>query len=113
MGGGNGKILYTRKPNIIFVHLQVKSLLLFDMFSCQFKGLLGITIRHDSFQESDNYIRVLEVSEGSPAEEANLVPHTDFILGTAGLSSPCFLYSFVYLDCDYILLIHRAIKFMF
>jgi C-terminal processing protease CtpA/Prc len=47
-------------------------------------GLLGITIRHDSYDVSDNYIRVLEVLPGSPAEEAGLIPESDYILGTAG-----------------------------
>ena len=54
------------------------------LFVCS--GLLGITIRHDSYQNSENCLRVLEVVKGSPAESAGLTPESDYILGTASTS---------------------------
>ena len=53
-----------------------------------FSGLLGITIRHDSYQTSDNCLRVLEVVPGSPAASAGLIAESDYILGTAGSFAP-------------------------
>ena len=53
-------------------------------------GLLGITIRHDSYESSDNScLRVLDVVPGSPAASADLIPETDYILGTAGRLQRC------------------------
>jgi len=47
-------------------------------------GLLGAVVRYDSLSNVDNQgIRVLEVFENSPAEEAGLAPLKDFLLGTA------------------------------
>jgi hypothetical protein len=46
-------------------------------------GLLGVTIRLDNYQAAEErLIRVLVVSEKSPAAVAGLVPDTDFLLGT-------------------------------
>jgi hypothetical protein len=46
-------------------------------------GLLGITIRHDSYDAADSSIRVLDVVPGSPAADAGLIANSDYILGTA------------------------------
>lgn len=49
------------------------------------RGLLGITIRFDSFQNAEACVlHVLDVAEGSPAEEAGLKGNgDDYILGTS------------------------------
>jgi hypothetical protein len=47
-------------------------------------GLLGVTIRFDSyFNATENLVRVLKVSPGGPAELAGLTPEVDYLLGTA------------------------------
>ncbi|KDO23495.1 hypothetical protein SPRG_11418 [Saprolegnia parasitica CBS 223.65] len=47
------------------------------------KGMLGVTIRFDSFEGAeDNLLHVLEVADKSPAQLATLEPETDFLLGT-------------------------------
>mmetsp|Transcript_1567 Transcript_1567/g.3664 ORF Transcript_1567/g.3664 Transcript_1567/m.3664 type:complete len:563 (-) Transcript_1567:232-1920(-) len=46
-------------------------------------GLLGLTIKFDSFKDADDkVIHILDVVQGSPAAEAGLQPHTDYLLGT-------------------------------
>jgi hypothetical protein len=48
------------------------------------EGMLGATIRFDSFLDAeDHVIHVLEVEPNSPAEIAGLQPESDFLLGTA------------------------------
>lgn len=48
------------------------------------EGMLGITIRFDTYFNADeNLCRVLEVETNSPAELAGLQPMKDFLLGTA------------------------------
>ena len=48
------------------------------------QGMLGVTIRFDSYWQADaSVIRVLEVQPNTAAEMANLRPETDFLLGTA------------------------------
>lgn len=48
------------------------------------EGLLGATIRFDTFAEAeDHVVHVLEVEQNSPAEIAGLQPLTDYLLGTA------------------------------
>ncbi|DAZ98597.1 TPA: hypothetical protein N0F65_001016 [Lagenidium giganteum] len=47
------------------------------------KGLLGVTIRFDSYQGAeDHLLHVLDVVEDSPAARAGLQADTDFLLGT-------------------------------
>ncbi|EQC42479.1 hypothetical protein SDRG_00212 [Saprolegnia diclina VS20] len=47
------------------------------------KGMLGVTIRFDSFEGAeDNLLHVLEVADKSPAQLATLEPEADFLLGT-------------------------------
>jgi S1-C subfamily serine protease len=46
------------------------------------QGLLGVSIRFCSFENaSENVWHVLEVQPNSPAADAGLIPHTDYILG--------------------------------
>lgn len=46
-------------------------------------GLLGAVVRFDALDNVDNQgIRVLEVFPKSPAQEAQLVPNKDYLLGT-------------------------------
>ena len=48
------------------------------------EGMLGVTIRFDSFFEAEDHMcHVLEVEVNSPAELAGLVPYKDYLLGTA------------------------------
>jgi hypothetical protein len=48
------------------------------------EGMLGATIRFDSFQDAEEHlIHVLEVEANSPADIAGLQPMTDYLLGTA------------------------------
>jgi hypothetical protein len=48
------------------------------------EGMLGVTIRFDSYKDAeDQLIRVMEVENNSPAEIAGLQPNVDFLLGTA------------------------------
>ncbi|GLE04858.1 hypothetical protein PINS_up017332 [Pythium insidiosum] len=47
------------------------------------KGLLGVTIRFDSFEHADDeLLHVLHVAPGSPAETAGLEADVDYLLGT-------------------------------
>jgi hypothetical protein len=47
-------------------------------------GLLGITIRFDSFENAhENVIHILTVKPNSPADRAGINPGEDYILGTA------------------------------
>ncbi len=47
------------------------------------EGMLGATIRFDSFQDCDDQvIRVTDIEANSPADIAGLKPISDFILGT-------------------------------
>jgi len=47
------------------------------------EGLLGLTIKFDSFDGSeDSVIHVLDVNPDSPAEKAGLVEDVDYIIGT-------------------------------
>lgn len=47
------------------------------------EGMLGVTIRFDSFEDADEQVlHVLEVEPNSPAEIAGLQPYTDYLLGT-------------------------------
>ena len=47
------------------------------------KGLLGVTIRFDSFENAhDQMLHVLEVKIGSPAAVSGLEPYMDYLLGT-------------------------------
>jgi len=49
-------------------------------------GLLGATVRYDTIDMQDNgSIRVLEVHQKSPAHQAGLVSHKDYMLGTPEL----------------------------
>eukprot|EP00514_Thraustochytrium_sp_LLF1b_P005168 CAMPEP_0184514186 /NCGR_PEP_ID=MMETSP0198_2-20121128/3830_1 /TAXON_ID=1112570 /ORGANISM="Thraustochytrium sp., Strain LLF1b" /LENGTH=447 /DNA_ID=CAMNT_0026904361 /DNA_START=182 /DNA_END=1525 /DNA_ORIENTATION=+ len=46
-------------------------------------GLLGLTIKFDSFENAeDTVVHVLDVEKNSPAEKAGLIPYSDYILGT-------------------------------
>lgn len=46
-------------------------------------GLLGLTIKFDTFQDAEESVfHVLEVEANSPAEDAGLVPFEDYLLGT-------------------------------
>merc|ERR1712071_258328 len=46
-------------------------------------GLLGVTIRVDSYAHAeDNLLRVLEVEDNSPAQMAGLQTESDYLLGT-------------------------------
>lgn len=48
------------------------------------EGMLGATIRFDTFEDAEEQlIHVLEVEENSPAEIAGLQPGEDYLLGTA------------------------------
>ena len=48
------------------------------------QGMLGVTIRFDTYFEADqNLVRVLDIAPGSPAEIAGLTPEKDYLLGTA------------------------------
>lgn len=48
------------------------------------EGMLGVTIRFDSFFDAEEHIlHILEVEPNSPAEIAGLQPMHDFLLGTA------------------------------
>lgn len=50
----------------------------------QGEGMLGVTIRFDSFHESeDHVIHILDVEPDSAAELAGLQPNDDYLLGTA------------------------------
>ncbi|KAJ8601958.1 hypothetical protein CTAYLR_004447 [Chrysophaeum taylorii] len=47
-------------------------------------GLLGVTIRFDTYFKADEQlVRVLEIEDGSPAQIAGLRPQSDYLLGTA------------------------------
>ncbi|KAL4160698.1 hypothetical protein PRNP1_001260 [Phytophthora ramorum] len=47
------------------------------------KGLLGVTIRFDSYEGAeDQLLHVLDVAESSPAERAGLRADVDYLLGT-------------------------------
>ncbi|ETW00678.1 hypothetical protein, variant [Aphanomyces invadans] len=47
------------------------------------KGMLGVTIRFDSFDGvEDHLLHVLEVAKKSPADIATLEPNADYLLGT-------------------------------
>jgi hypothetical protein len=47
------------------------------------KGLLGVTIRFDSYEHAeDQLLHVLDVVRRSPADVAGLRPETDYLLGT-------------------------------
>ncbi|RMX68662.1 hypothetical protein DD238_003583 [Peronospora effusa] len=47
------------------------------------KGLLGVTIRFDSYEGAeDQLLHVLNVAESSPAERAGLRANSDYLLGT-------------------------------
>ena len=47
------------------------------------RGLLGITIRFDSFENAhENVIHIINVKKNSPAERAGIKPDEDYILGT-------------------------------
>ncbi|ETN04833.1 hypothetical protein PPTG_14597 [Phytophthora nicotianae INRA-310] len=49
------------------------------------KGLLGVTIRFDSYEGAeDQLLHVLNVAESSPAERAGLRADSDYLLGTPG-----------------------------
>jgi S1-C subfamily serine protease len=46
-------------------------------------GLIGATVRWDAFEAAeDQSIRILEVFPNSPASDAGLQPHSDYLLGT-------------------------------
>jgi len=48
------------------------------------QGLLGITIRFDSFENAnENVIHILSVKPGSPADVAGIKADDDYVLGTA------------------------------
>ena len=48
------------------------------------EGMLGVTIRFDTFLDAEEHLcRVLEVEADSPAELAGLIPGRDYLLGTA------------------------------
>jgi len=48
------------------------------------EGMLGVTIRFDTYLDAEEHLcRVLAVEENSPAELAGLVPGRDYLLGTA------------------------------
>ncbi|RYG63210.1 hypothetical protein EON64_16380 [archaeon] len=48
------------------------------------EGLLGLTIRFDSFKGADEHmLHVLEVTRDGPADIAGLQPLDDYLLGTA------------------------------
>jgi len=52
-----------------------------------YEGVLGLMIRHDRFTNAHlEVIHCLEVHHGSPAEQAGLRPHADYLLGTPRLS---------------------------
>jgi len=47
------------------------------------EGMLGVTIRFDSYHDAEEHLcRVLEVEPDSPAELAGLQPDSDYLLGT-------------------------------
>jgi len=46
-------------------------------------GLLGLTIKFDSFEDADdNVIHILDVKDNSPAQKAGFEPYNDYLLGT-------------------------------
>lgn len=48
------------------------------------EGMLGVTIRFDTFLDAEEHLcRVLDVEADSPAELAGLIPGRDYLLGTA------------------------------
>lgn len=48
------------------------------------EGMLGVTIRFDSYYKAEeNLLHVLEIEPNSPAELAGLIPYKDYLLGTA------------------------------
>ena len=56
------------------------------------KGLLGVTIRFDSFENAElEIIHIVNVEKDSPAELCGLIPDTDYLLGTNDT---------VFKDCD-------------
>jgi len=59
------------------------------------EGLLGVTIRVDSYANAEeNLLRVLSVEDSSPAQNAGLKAESDYLLGTktSSFSSPEILY---------------------
>lgn len=60
------------------------------------QGLLGVSIRFCSFEKATESIwHVLEVHPNSPAAQAGLVPHTDYILGSEVMSGDDDLYAII------------------
>lgn len=48
------------------------------------EGMLGVTIRFDTYHDAEyNLCHILDVETNSPAELAGLIPETDYLLGTA------------------------------
>ena len=48
------------------------------------EGMLGVTIRFDTYLDAEEHLcRVLDVEVNSPAELAGLIPGKDYLLGTA------------------------------
>lgn len=46
-------------------------------------GLLGVSIKHQSFDRADERVwHVLEVENGSPAQQAGFIPNEDYIIGS-------------------------------
>lgn len=60
------------------------------------QGLLGVSIRFCSFEgAAENVWHVLEVHPNSPAAQAGLKPHSDYILGSDAMSAEDDLFTFV------------------
>ena len=52
------------------------------------KGLLGITIRYDSFEDAlDSIEHVTTVHAGSPGEQAGLKAGSDYLLGSTSMTA--------------------------
>jgi hypothetical protein len=48
------------------------------------EGMLGVTIRYDSYFEAEQHLcHVIDVENNSPAELAGLIANADYLLGTA------------------------------
>eukprot|EP00731_Ephydatia_muelleri_P020166 Em0012g991a len=60
------------------------------------QGSLGVSIRFCSFEgAAENVWHVLEVHPNSPAAQAGLLPHTDYILGSDAMTGDDDLFSFI------------------
>lgn len=78
-------------------------------------GLLGAAVRYEPIAGAAEHVqRVLDVLPGSPADEAGLVPNTDYIVGTPaevfrkeGDFSKLVRFCFLVCNCDHVIEVLR------